>query len=59
MLGRELTNIKGIGDKKANSLLKHFGSMTKFRNADIKSLMEVKGISQANAQDIVEFFNKL
>lgn len=59
MLGRELTNIKGIGDKKANSLLKHFGSMTKIRNADVQSLMEVKGISRANAQDIVEFFNKL
>ena len=59
MLGRELTNIKGIGDKKANALLKHFGSMTKIRNADIPSLMSVKGISEANAQDIVEYFNKL
>lgn len=59
MLGRELTNIKGIGDKKANSLLKHFGSMTKIRNADIESLMAVKGISEQNALDIIEYFNKL
>ena len=59
MLGRELTNIKGIGDKKANALLKHFGSMTKIRNADVKQLMDVKGISNLNAQDIVEYFNKL
>ena len=59
MLGRELTNIRGIGDKKANALLKHFGSVTKIRSADIPSLMSVKGISEANAQDIVEYFNKL
>lgn len=59
MLGRELTNIKGIGDKKANSLLKHFGSMTKIRNADIQSLVSVKGITEQNAADIVEYFNKL
>ncbi len=59
MLGRELTNIKGIGDKKANALLKHFGSMTKIKNADIQSLVGVKGISEQNAKDIVEYFNKL
>ena len=59
MLGRELTNIKGIGDKKANSLLKHFGSMTKIRNADIQSLVSVNGITEQNAADIVEYFNKL
>ncbi len=59
MLGRELTNIKGIGDKKANSLLKHFGSMTKIRNADIHSLVAVRGITEQNAADIVEYFNKL
>ncbi len=57
MLGRELTNIKGIGDKKANALLKHFGSMTKIKNADINSLVAVNGISEANARDIVEYFN--
>ncbi len=59
MLGRELTKIKGIGDKKANALLKHFGSMTKIRNADIQSLVAVKCISEQNAVDIVEYFNKL
>lgn len=59
MLGRELTNIKGIGDKKANALLRHFGSMTKIRNADMQSLTAVKGISEQNANDIVEYFNNL
>ncbi len=59
MLGRELTKIKGIGDKKANALLKHFGSMTKIKSADKDMLLEVKGISANNAEDIVEYFNKL
>ncbi|MBO5210946.1 MAG: excinuclease ABC subunit UvrC [Clostridia bacterium] len=59
MLGRELTNIKGIGDKKANALLKHFGSITKIKNADIQSLVAVKGINEQNAVDIVEYFNNL
>ena len=59
MLGRELTNIKGIGDKKAKALLKHFGSMTKIKNADMQSLLAVKGITEQNAVDIVEYFNKL
>ncbi len=59
MLGRELTNISGIGEKKANALLKHFGSMSKIKNASAQSLIEVKGISEQNATDIVEYFNKL
>ena len=59
MLGRELTNISGIGEKKANALLKHFGSMSKIKNASAQSLIEVKGISEQNAINIVEYFNKL
>ena len=59
MLGRELTNIKGIGDKKANALLKHFGSMTKIKSATSDELTAVKGITPQNAKNIVEYFNKL
>lgn len=59
MLGRELTNIKGIGDKKANALLKHFGSMTKIKSAKADELTAVKGITTQNAENIVEYFNKL
>lgn len=59
MLGRELTNIRGIGDKKANILLKHFGSMSKIKSAEKSSLMSVKGINEQNAEDILEYFNKL
>ncbi len=59
MLGRELTKIKGIGDKKANLLLKHFGSMKKIQNAKKDDILSVKGITPQNAEDIFEFFNKL
>ena len=59
MLGRELTSIKGIGDKKANALLKHFGSMTKIKAAKADELTAVKGITADNAENIVEYFNKL
>ena len=59
MLGRELTSIKGIGDKKANALLKHFGSMTKIKEAKADELTAVKGITADNAENIVEYFNKL
>jgi excinuclease ABC subunit C len=59
MLGRELTAIKGIGEKKANLLLKHFGSMKKIKSADLSGLMAVKSITKQNAENIVEYFNKL
>ncbi len=59
MLGRELTKIRGIGDKKANLLLKHFGSMKKIQNANKDDILLVKGITPQNAEDIFLFFNKL
>ncbi len=59
MLGRELTKIRGIGDKKANLLLKHFGSMKKIQNANKDDILLVKGITPQNAEDIYLFFNKL
>lgn len=59
MLGRELTAIKGIGEKKANLLLKHFGSIKKIKSADLSELMAVKSITKQNAENIVEYFNKL
>ena len=59
LISRELTQINGIGDKKANALLKHFGSMKRIQSAKAEELAEVKGITPQNAENIVEFFNKL
>ncbi|MBR4116635.1 MAG: excinuclease ABC subunit UvrC [Clostridia bacterium] len=59
LLNRELTQIEGIGEKKANILLKHFKSISKIRNATIEELLSVKGINQKDANNIFSFFNKL
>ena len=52
-----LTEIQGIGDAKAKTLLKHFGSLKKIKNADFKELCEVKGISENNAKTIYKYFH--
>ncbi len=59
LLNRELTQINGIGDKKANALLKHFGSLKKIKSATVEELSQVKGINIQNATEIYSFFNKL
>lgn len=56
LLNRELTEIKGIGENKANALLKHFGSMKKIKTASVCELQAVKGISEKNAKTIYEYF---
>lgn len=43
----ELTNIQGIGDKTAQKLLSHFGSVKKIKEADEASLIAVAGTSAA------------
>ena len=53
-----LTNIKGIGESKARALMSHFGSITAIKNAKVDELLKVKGISQANACSIIEYYKK-
>ncbi len=58
LLERELTNIKGIGDKKATALLKHFKSINKIKAASIEELMNVKNINLENAREILRYFSR-
>ncbi len=53
-----LTKIKGIGDAKAKALLKAFGGYGGVKNASLDELIAVKGISRADAENIVEYFKK-
>jgi excinuclease ABC subunit C len=46
-LQTELTTIPGIGEKTAEKLLRHFGSVTKVRNASSDQLIEAIGKSAA------------
>ena len=53
----ELDNIHGIGEAKKQELLKHFGTVSKIKQATIEELMEVKGISEKIAKQIKEELN--
>lgn len=52
----ELTNIAGIGDKTAQKLLSHFGSVKKIKSASIIELQEVVGTVVTNK--LREYFNE-
>jgi len=56
MLKSELLEIEGVGKAKAEALFKHFGSIKKIKAADISQLTVVKGISEAIANNIKNYF---
>ena len=56
--GSSLSEIDGIGEAKAKQLLKHFGSLKAIKNASIKELSSVNGISETIAGNIIDYFNK-
>lgn len=53
-----LTNVNGIGPAKAKSVMSHFGTVAKLREADVGEISEVRGISEKNAEDIYYFLHK-
>ena len=53
-----LTEIKGVGAKRANDLMLHFGTLGNLKNATKEELLSVKGISEEVAEKIVEYFGK-
>ena len=52
-----LVEIEGIGEAKANALLRHFGSLTAIKNASLGDLTKVSGISESIAAKIIKHFN--
>jgi excinuclease ABC subunit C len=50
----KLAEIPGLGQKRVSELLKHFGSVTRLRQATVEQITEVKGIGTALAQQIVD-----
>ncbi len=48
----KLDEIKGIGEKKKQELLKKFGSVEEIKKADIKEISEIKGITEDLARKI-------
>ncbi len=53
-----LEKIKGIGPAKAKALLLHFESLEALKNASKEDIIKVKGVSEANADEIIKYFNK-
>ena len=55
--GSELDSIEGIGPKRKKALINHFGSLKNIKQASIKDLEAVEGISPGLAIKIYEYFN--
>ncbi len=53
-----LEKIDGIGQKKAMALLEQFKTIAKIKQADVKELAEVKGISKRDAESIYAYYHK-
>ena len=56
-LKSELLEIEGVGKKRAELLIKHFGSMKKLKGATVEDLCQVKTIKNETAQAIYKFFH--
>ena len=52
-----LTQIDGIGAKRASALLKHFKSVTAVREASLEELVSVKGVDRKSAQTVYDYFH--
>lgn len=54
----ELDDIKGIGQKRKISLMKHFQSIDKIKNSSIEDLAQVDGMNKRVAEDLYNQFHK-
>jgi len=54
-----LDEVEGIGPKRKKALLKHFGSVSRIRQAGIDDLQAVEGISRPMAEKLYEFFRSI
>lgn len=55
-IGTTLTQIEGIGETRARTLLRQFGSLKAIRAATVEELCAVKGINRPAAEAIRQFF---
>ena len=53
-----LEKIDGIGPSKAKKLLDGFGTMAALKNASVEEIKALKGISEADAQNVFEYFRR-
>lgn len=55
-LSLSLTEIEGVGEKRASALLKYFKTMTAIKNAEVDELSNAPGITSAVAQNIYDYY---
>lgn len=55
-LSLSLTEIEGVGEKRASTLLKYFKTMTAIKNAEVDELSKAPGITSAVAQNIYDYY---
>jgi excinuclease ABC subunit C len=53
-----LDEIKGVGLKRKMNLLRYFGDLERIKNAEIEDLIKVKGMNQAVANNIYQYFHE-
>lgn len=56
MFKSELDDIKLIGPKRKENLLRHFKSIDKIKNASVEELMEVESMNEASAKSLYRHF---
>jgi excinuclease ABC subunit C len=54
-----LEDISGIGPTKAKALLSRFGGLKGVKEAELNELLKVKGISEKDANNIIQHFKKV
>lgn len=54
----ELSQIPGIGPKRRKALILHFTSIDEIKNASIKQLVSLEGISKKTAEEIYNYFHQ-
>lgn len=58
MVKSVLDDIKGIGKTKKQQLFERFGSIEKIKNATVKELTLIRGLTETQAQEILKKLNK-
>ena len=53
-----LDQIEGVGEKRRNLLLSHFGSVEAIKNATVEELTAAPGMNQRIAESVWSFFEK-
>ncbi len=57
-LSMSLTKINGVGEKKAKALLKHFKTIKAVKSATKEELMQVSGITENLAENIISYYGE-